>query len=205
MKINQNKLFFLFSAIVVLLGIGYTIYFLIGKIDSSKNVYIEKSKEIVLIGKKQGQIEELKDELKKTAQNREEITASLLSRGDVLDFIVKIENTAKFAGLSYEVRITREITQSAIDEELLTLRRSRRRGRGQDSEETPEEQKLPGVVFNITLSGSYSGVIRFLEGVASLPYYTHVESFTISKDIKTGEEESSQVESSIQMTVFTKL
>ena len=200
---NQNKLFLLFSAIVVLLGVGYVIYFLLGKIDSSKDMYIEKSKEIVLLEKKQGQIEELKEELKKTAQNRKEIMTSILSRTDVLDFIVKIEKTAKLAGLSYEVRITREITQSAIDEELLALRRSRRRGR--ESEETTKEEKLPGVVFNIEISGSYSGVIRFLEGVASLPYYTHIESFNISKDRKTGGEESSQVESSIQMTVFTKL
>lgn len=185
-----------------LLGFGYAGYFLFGEIASSKSIYIEKSKELVSGEKKQEQIEQTKKELEKTEKNREDIVSSLLSPRDVLEFILRMEDIAKKAGLTHEVRILKEVTQESIDRELLALRQARQRGRS--TEETALEEKLPGVTFNVDISGSYPGIVRFLEGIGTLSYYTHIESFNISRDTKGEGAETGTVKSTIQLMVFTK-
>lgn len=205
MNNKRQKIWVKFLLIVLswLFGFGYAGYFLFGEIASSKSLYIEKSKELVSREKKQEQIGEIKKELEKTEKNREEIISSLLSPQDVLEFILRIEDIAKKAGLAHEVRILKEITQESIDQELLALRQARQRVR--PAEETALQEKLPGVTFNVDISGSYSGIIRFLEGIGTLSYYTHIESFNISEDLK-GEdaEQAGMVKSTIQLMVFTK-
>ncbi|MFY9457911.1 MAG: hypothetical protein WAP23_03215 [Candidatus Spechtbacterales bacterium] len=200
-KTSKTRAKFLLIAIVWLFGFGYGGYFLFGEIASSKNLYIEKSKELVSSEKKQEQIERIKEELEKAEKNRGEIVSSLLVTEDVLEFILKIEDIAKKARLTYEVRILKEVTQESIDQELLALRQARRR-------EVPAEdaaiEKLPGVTFNVDISGSYSGIIRFLEGVGTLSYYTHIESFNVSEGPGVEGAEPGKVKSTIQLMVFTK-
>ncbi len=202
---NRHKKIWVKFLLIFLLwvfGFGYAGSFLLGEIASSKNLYIEKSKELVSYEKKQEQIEQIKKELEKTEKNREDIVSSLLPPEDVLEFILRIEDIAKKAGLTHEVTILKEITQESIDEELLSLRQARRRD--MPAEETAIEEKLPGVTFNVDISGSYPGIIRFLEGIGTLSYYTHIESFNISQDLKGEGEEPGKVKSTIQLMVFTK-
>jgi Tfp pilus assembly protein PilO len=193
---------FLLIALAWLFGFGYAGYFLFTEIASSKNLYVEKSRELVSYEKKQEQIGKIKSELEMTGKNREGIISSLLSPKAVLEFILRIEDIAKKAGLTHEVRILKEITQESIDQELLAQRAARRRDR--PAEEQALEEKLPGVTFNIDISGSYSGVIRFLEGIGTLSYYAHIESFSISGAPKGEGEESGAVKATIQLVVFTK-
>ena len=204
MENNKAILKILVISVLLLAGFGYAAYFLFGKISSAGDIYTAKSAEFVSIEKKQEQIDRIKEELVNTKKSRNEIISSLLAATDVLDFIVKVEGIARAAGLAYEVQISKELTQESIDQELLALRRSKRRGT--DADEAVIKEKLPGIVFDIDISGSYSGVIRFLEGVASFPYYLHIESISISKVREQDDDEATitRVQATIKLMVFTR-
>jgi len=199
-KIKQRLLLI---SVVVAIVFGYAGYFLWSEIVSARDLYTETYRGLLSIEKKQEQASQLQKELASTEKNREEILSSLLAQDETLNFIVSIEDIAQKAGLSYEVRIIREVTEESIEQEKLALKRSRRKAK--EAEEALE-RKLPGIVFEISLEGSYLGIIRFLEGVASLPYYTHIESFNISAGEKSPPAggESKVVKAIIQMVVFTK-
>lgn len=194
--------FFLF----VFVGLIFATYFLFAEISSAKNFYIEKTKELLGAEKKQEQIDQITKELKSISNNKEDVIASIISPDRALDFIVKIEDIARAAGLIYEVRISKEITQESIDEELLAIRRSQRRGR--DVDEADTRNKLPGIILGIELSGTYSGIVRFLEGIASFPYYSYIENFSITKASESGVEDNQilapRVQAAMQLMVFTK-
>ena len=85
----------------------------------------------------------------------------------------------------------------------MAIRRARRSAK--EGLEEALQGKLPGVTFDVGLEGSYEGIIRFTEGVASLPYYTHIDKFNISEK-REGEEgfEANEVKASINLTVFTR-
>lgn len=192
----------------LVVGLGYVGFSLFEKIDSARALYLTKSKELISIEKKQEHITQLELELAKTSASREEVASALLAPAEALDFLVRIEDIARKAGLSYDVRILQEITQESIDEEQAALRRSRRKT--SDVTEGPVEVRLPGITFSVTIEGSYLGIIRFFEGVASLPYYTRIESFTVSGKERPKESEPSEaeaertVEAVVQLMVFTK-
>ena len=191
----------------LVVGVGYGGFVLLAKIDAAGELYQARSTELLALEQKQEHIAQLEAELARTAQSREEIMSALLASTEALDFIVRIEDIARKGGLSYEVRILQEVTQESIDEELLALRRSRRKSK--DIIESIEE-KLPGITFSVTIEGSYLGIVRFMEGVASLPFYVHIESFSILSRERAEGSESSEldtgriVQASVQMMVFTK-
>lgn len=204
---SKIKLPLALIALGLIVGLGYTGYGLLGKVDAARILYLEKSKELLSLEKKQEHVTQLTLELASTAASREEIISALLEPAAALDFIVRIEDIARKAGLSYEVRILREISQESIEEEQLALRRVRKRST--ESTEEPGEAKLPGITFSVTVKGSYMGAIRFLEGIASLPYYTHIESFAFSRKERPKEAspeagEARTVDATIQLMVFTK-
>ena len=209
MKSNQSKIKLPISLLVLglVVGVVYGGFVLLGKIEAAGSLYRARSTELLVLEKKQEHIAQLEFELARTAASREEVMFALLSSDEALDFIVRIENIARKGGLSYEVRILQEVTQESIDEELLALRRSRRKSK--DIIESIEE-KLPGITFSVTIEGSYLGIVRFMEGVASLPFYVHIESFSISSRERAEGSESSEldtgriVQASVQMMVFTK-
>ena len=206
-KKSKIKLPLSLLALGLVVGVGYGGFVLLAKIEAAGALYQEHSRELFALEKKQEHIAQLEAELARTALSREEIVSALLSSDEALDFIVRIEDIARKAGLSYEVRILQEVTQESIDEELLALRRSRRKSK--DIIESIEE-KLPGITFSVTIEGSYLGIVRFMEGVASLPFYVHIESFSISSRERAEGSESSEldtgriVQASVQMMVFTK-
>ena len=209
MKSNQSKIKLPISLLVLglVVGVVYGGFVLLGKIEAAGSLYRARSTELFVLEKKQEHIAQLEFELARTAASREEVMFALLSSDEALDFIVRIENIARKGGLSYEVRILQEVTQESIDEELLALRRSRRKSK--DIIESIEE-KLPGITFSVTIEGSYLGIVRFMEGVASLPFYVHIESFSILSRERAEGSESSEldtgriVQASVQMMVFTK-
>lgn len=195
-------------ALGLLVGLGYAGFGLLSKIDAARALYLEKNKELLSLEKKQEHVTQLELELVKTAASREEILSALLAPAEALDFLVRIEDIARKAGLSYEVRILREITEVSIEEEQLALRRARKKPT--DATEEPLDAKLSGITFSVTIKGSYPGIIRFMEGVATLPYYTHIESFAVSRKERPKEAETSEageartVDAIIQLMVFTK-
>lgn len=195
-------------ALGLIVGVGYGGFVLLAKIEAAGALYQARSKELLTLEKKQEHVTQLKAELARTAASRGEIISALLSSDEALDFIVRIEDIARKAGLSYEVQILQEITQESIDAEILALRRARRKSK--DVTEESLGAKLPGITFSVTIEGSYVGIVRFMEGVASLPFYTHIESFSISSKKRAEGSESSEqdigliVQASVQMMVFTK-
>ena len=207
-KKSKIKLPLSLLALGLVVGVGYGGFVLLAKIEAAGALYQEHSRELFALEKKQEHIAQLEAELARTALSREEIVSALLSSDEALDFIVRIEDIARKAGLSYEVRILQEVTQESIDAELLTLRRSRRQAK--EATEESLEEKLPGITFNVTIRGSYLGIVRFMEGVAFLPFYTHIENFSISsKERAEGSESAEQgteliIQASVQMMVFTK-
>lgn len=146
----------LLIAATVLVGFGYASYFLWGEIVSAGALYSETYKDLISLEEKQKQIIQLQAELQISEKSREEVLSSLLSRDDTLVFILRIEDIARKAGLSYNVRISQEITKDAIEQERLALRQSRRKAK-KDVEAL--EGKLPGIVFSIEIDGSYYMII----------------------------------------------
>ena len=209
MKSNQSKIKLPLPllALGLVVGMAYGGFVLLGKIDAAGELYRARSNELFALEKKQEHIAQLESELARTAVSRGEIMAALLASTETLDFIVRIEDIARKAGLSYEVRILQEVTAASIEQELLALRRSRRKSK--DVTESLEE-KLPGITFSVTIEGSYWGIVRFMEGVAALPFYTRIESFNISSHKRAEGSESLEgdtdliVEASVQMMVFIK-
>lgn len=203
MKQSKRKLKLFMITVALAAGFGYAVYFLWGKVVSTQDLYIEKTKELLSLERKQEQISELEEKLSQTKEKREEIIESILLQEDMISFILKIEDIAKKAGLAHEVKIIRKITSESIEQERLAIRRARRTAK--EALEEALRDKLPGVTFDVGLEGSYEGIIRFAEGVASLPYYTHIDRLNISEKRK-GEAgfEENKVKASINLTVFTR-
>lgn len=198
---NKIKLRLSFIALGVLLAFAYAVYLVWGQISYARVQYIEKYTELISLEEKQGLSKELQVELAKTATDREEVVQALLRKEDVLKFIERVEDIAKRAGLSHEVKILRETTREDIEKERTALARTR--GKAKDEALEAIKKRLPGVTFNVSMGGLYSGIVRFLEGIGTLPYYTHVERLDLSSGRGGDEEvESATLEASIQLTVF---
>jgi len=205
---SVNK-FQIFTLLFIGLGLlAYAGYFVWGEIGTAQSLYIEKQKEIISIEKRQEQISQLKKELEKTAEKKIEVLDSLIARDDVLKVIERIEGVAKRERLLYEVKLLGEITKESIDREILAIRRSRAGGKKEAIEEVLN--KLSNINFQVNLTGEYLGIIRFLEGIGTLPYYAQVDRFELlGKKTKiiteTGEEqETSFIEASINLIIFTR-
>lgn len=196
-----NFLIFVFAGLAVL---GYASYFVWSEMTFAERFYIEKKGELISLEKKQEQIAQLQEELKKISENRIEVIDSLIIKDDVLKVIERIEAVAKRERLLYEVVILGEVTKESIERELADARRARRGGREERLKEI--ENKFPNISFQITLTGGYSGMIRFFEGIGTLPHYTKVERFDLlDKTIEGTEEEPERViKGTISLTIFTR-
>jgi len=176
--LKKKKLFLIGAAIVMLVAFGYLGYLVMGGVTSAKEKYIEKYKEIITLEQKQNQSTILQAELSRTAAEREKITSILLGQSDEekLRLVIQFEDIAKSIGLVYDWEILRTIT----------------------------EGEFPGIVFSISLQGGYSGIIRFIERLQALPYYTHIERLGIVSKAPVTEGSPSVVAATMEVTVFSK-
>jgi len=87
-----NFLIFVFAGLAVL---GYASYFVWSEMIFAERFYIEKKGELISLEKKQEQIAQLQEELKKISENRIEVIDSLIIKDDVLKVIERIEAVAK--------------------------------------------------------------------------------------------------------------
>lgn len=191
-------------AAVVLAGVfAYGFYITTKAASSAERDYNDKYIELTVLEEKQRQARSLEEEL---AQNKKEIDAiakALINQTyeNKLALIIDIENTAKGAGLAYELNVVKEFTSQSIAEEKARLARSRRKSQQIREEAAPEQ--FPGIVFSVKLSGSYLGVVNFIERLQRLPYYTDIDNFVVSSKRAQGEG-GGAVEATIQFTVFTR-
>lgn len=205
--INKTQFF-----ILLLIGLGlivYAGYFVFQEISQAQSLYIEKQKELAGLENKQKQIAHLREELEKISENKAEVLASLIVRDDALKVIERIEDVARKGGLLHEVNLLGEVTKEGIDRELLAIRRSRSGGKEEAMEAVLN--KLPNISFQVNLTGDYSGIIRFLEGIGTLPYYTQIEQFELAGkkpkivgEAGEGAEKISAIEAKINLSVFTR-
>ncbi len=199
---NKRKLYFGGAVVLFFVLFGYSVIFLTGRIGFLKGEYLAKQSGLLALEQKQKQATLLREELAQIQGEKEEIFGALLGQQyeDKLQIIVQLEDAAKSLGLAYELQVAKELTQEEIDREKELLVRSRR-GAPRPPEEG-EVEKLPGITFEIKLKGSYEGLVRFLEKLQSLSYYSNIERVGILSD--TGQEEGggASLEGDIRITFF---
>lgn len=194
------------SCLAFFLVAGFGAYFLRKEINKAGFLYEEKKNDLVLITAKQDLASQLKEEFIRTEEDRENIVNSMLLRSDILKFIQILENTARKENLVYKINILREITWEDIAKQREASARARKK---ELSRENAEINDLARIVFNIEIKGGYGEIIRFFEGIGTLPYYTKVESFDIRKKITAGqaereEELTNTIQSRIELSVFIR-
>lgn len=202
--LDKRKLYLGAAGVLLLVLFGYFVNFLMGRISFLEGEYLTSQKGLLALEQKQKQATLLRVELSQIQDQKKEILGALLGQQyeDKLQLIVQIEDAAKNLGLAYELRVVKELAQEEIDREKELLARSRRGS--QRSGEEEEVKKLPGITFEINLTGSYEGFTKFFEKLQALPYYMQIERFNILR--KAGEDaiESKQLEGALGVTFFAK-
>ncbi|OGH70141.1 MAG: hypothetical protein A2754_02755 [Candidatus Magasanikbacteria bacterium RIFCSPHIGHO2_01_FULL_47_8] len=191
MKTSDKKTFI--SLILGLLWLGafvYGGYYMIGLVDKGKIGYIEKKKEVWTTEEKKKQADELKQILARVSKDAQKAEGALLGTDfdSTVDFGIRIEEIARSLGVSHDIDIAARATDLApspredlLDDVLLAT--------------------FPHIIFDIKVNGSYSTVIRFLERLDGLPYYTSVEQLEL---IRIEAQEGGAVQASIKLKVFTR-
>lgn len=199
---TKRKLYIGGVAVLFLAVFGYFVSFLMGRIGFLEGEYLSKQGGLLALEQKQKQATFLSEELMRIQDEKKEVLGALLGQQyeDKLRVIVQLEDAAKSLGLAYELQVVKELTQEEIDREKELLLRSRRGS--QRAAEEEEAEKFPGITFEINLKGSYEGLVKFLEKLQSLPYYSKIEQLNIVREA--GEAESKQLTGVVRVTVFAK-
>lgn len=201
-ELKKKQILFIGAAIGLLAVFGYGIYAAMGSVFSAEREYTTKYKQLVDLEEKHKQATNLEGELSDSAAQVTAIKQALINQTyeNKLKLVIDLENTAKSAGLVYDLSILKELTKESLVEEKVREVRARRKSQ-QIREELVQEQ-FPSIVFNVKLSGSYPAIVGFIEKLHTLSYYIAVGNFNIISKKLQGEGGGS-VEAVLEITVFT--
>jgi hypothetical protein len=202
---NRRKLYLSGAVVLFLIFFGYSVILLTGRIGALKREYLSKQSGLLALEQKQKQAALLSEELTRIQGEKKEILGALLGQQyeDKLQLIVQLEDAAKSLALEYELQVVKELTQEEIDREKELILRSRRGSKLPSDKE--EEEKLPGITFEVKLNGPYEGLVKFMEKLQSLPYYFAIERVTIMSDTGQGEGDEGKLTEIIRVTFFSNL
>ncbi|OGZ57734.1 MAG: hypothetical protein A3B96_00320 [Candidatus Spechtbacteria bacterium RIFCSPHIGHO2_02_FULL_43_15b] len=189
---GKNGLIFIFIGLLCLSMIGYFAYYLLGRVNSHKESYSDKKKELVVLEERKKQSQQLRDDLVKLSDDAEKINEAFLGAGfdDTVNFTIQVEDIAKTLGIQYEINIARNATNiqpSSI-------------------KDLPVDRVLdtfPHIVFKIDLESTYADLVKFIEGLNRMPYYINIERLDIRKSGIAEEGGVVLTKATLQVKVFT--
>lgn len=175
-----------------------------GEIASAQERYLAKYRELIALEQKQEQVVSLQEKLAATSEEREAVMQTLTGPAyeDKQRLIIEFEEMARAIGVQQSLEIIKDITQEEIQQEKEQLARSRRGS--EEARKATVEEKFPGIVLGVSITGEYTKIIEFLETLRSLPYYTFIEGVSVSSVKRAQEGQPGIVTASMEVTVFTR-
>ncbi len=147
----KSKLYIhIFVLTSVLVLLYFVSNFVFGLIKSEKDALIKAKTELLQIDQKREKIANSFSEYSSLQKSIEKLNSSLLSKDGELEFIVFMEDVANKNMLNQSISIADNVKDKN------------------------------GVSFQVSLSGSFEGVLNFIKEIDNAKYYTNIEQVSFS-------------------------
>jgi len=157
MNLNPKNKFYI--SLLMFLGVFAVFLFLawfsFGVLKGESKNLIESQKYLLELEEKKEKIEKAFSEYDASRDLINSLNSSLLSSDQDLDLVILIENTAKDNKLNHEIMI--------------------------DNISDKKNKNLKNVNFRVNLSGSFLGVMNFIEFIEKSPYYLNIENISLDR------------------------
>jgi len=150
----KKKIYILSGTIVVvlLMVVFWIVPFLIGQISQASSNFVSLQRDLIKIQKTQNDVEYQKKEYQAIKPEIKKITNVFLENGKAINFIIALEEIARQSGNQTEIQV--------MDQ-------------GKESEES--------IVFQVSLWGKFSNLIKFMSYLENLAYLNQVEVVKIQR------------------------
>lgn len=202
MALNLRKKIYLLNSLAIIILLAFVIFifkFQIPNILSLKNQISEKSKQLENYKLKQEDLEKFKKGSEKNKEIKKTLDQSLVDRGRVLDFIIKLEEIAKKTNNEQTIQIVED-------------KKEVKRKKETKKQITDPLEKIDKLEAQIFLNGKFRNLISYLYYLEALSYYTDIYSLEIKgteeKTPKTPFEEATieegKIRTKLDLKIFTK-
>lgn len=157
MKLNTVSQIFIIVAGLLVLGaliFVFIVFPLFDEIRAGATLWVEDQKRLLAFDRTEQETAKLADEVSRIEEIDPLMQKTLIQKDGAIEFIVSLETIGKALKLSYDIGI-------GATEPL---------GRG-----------VAAHSFQISLTGPYLSVARFIEAVEQMPHYTKVQSVGMSR------------------------
>ena len=157
-------------AVAFLLACFLLVPFLIKQIKAASQDLIIQQQGFEKSQKEQQNIFHWKRQYQSSKQEIEKVANSFISQEKLLDFVLALENIAQKSGNRCEIYVAEQKTKELVisDEEG-------------EKKENSKGESVEVVVFQVSLSGNFDGLVRFLAYLDNLSYLNEISSIQIQR------------------------